>query len=237
MLELDMKAARNQKPPGCPPISVIICARNEAKNLPGVLPKIPSWIDEVILVDGNSTDQTVETALKILPLIRILHQPGMGKGEAIKIGVVKATGDIIVTLDADGQSNPEELVRFIVPLMEGYDVAKGTRLADGRPRNMTLLRWIGNKILTCSANVLFHARYTDICSGYNAFWKTVFLSLKLDSRGFEMEQQMIAGATRAGFKVVEVQHLDRGRMEEKSKVRNWKQGLLDLWIIIRERFR
>jgi len=220
-----------------PRISVIICALNEEQNLPCVLPKIPKSIYEVLLVDGHSQDKTVEVARQLRPDIHILYQPGKGKGDALKYGVQQATGDIIVTLDADGATNPKEISGFIQPLLDGYDLIKGSRLAHGRPVNMPRHRWLGNKILATTFNILYGARYTDICSGYNAFWKSVFQRLKLNHDGFEMEQAMIAKAKKAGFQVAEVTHHDAGRLGNYSKVSGMKQGFINWWIIVRERFR
>ena len=122
-----------QRPFDCPSVSVIICAINEERNLPFVLPKIPEWVDEIILVDGHSTDNTVNVAKDLRPDIRVLIQPGKGKGDALKHGVLEAKGKIIVTLDADGETPPEEMEHFIKPLMSGYDMAKGSRLYRNRP--------------------------------------------------------------------------------------------------------
>jgi len=109
------------KPEGCPKITALICALNEEENLLHVLPKIPGWVDEILLVDGHSTDRTVEVARQLNPDVKVLYQPGKGKGDALKCGIKHATGDIIVTLDADGSTDPEEMPKFIEPLLDGYD--------------------------------------------------------------------------------------------------------------------
>ena len=222
---------------GVPPrITAIICALNEEESIPHVLPKVPEWIDEVLVVDGGSTDRTVEISRQIRPDIRILHQSGKGKGDAIKFGVRESTGDIIVTLDADGETNPDEIERFIEPLLGGFDLVKGSRLMRGRPSNMLFHRWVGNRVLAWTFNVLHGTRYTDVCSGYSAYWKKAFLSLDLTFDSFEMEQEALVKAVKAGFKVAEVFHNDNGRIGGVSKTRDLKQGLLDWWIIIRGAF-
>src|SRR6266700_104390 len=99
-----------------PHVSVVISALNEAQNLPYVLPYIPSIVSEVILVDGQSTDDTVAVAEQLMPSIRIVKQKGKGKGDALRIGFAACTGDIIVTLDADGSTNPREIPCFIEAL-------------------------------------------------------------------------------------------------------------------------
>src|SRR5665648_140528 len=149
-----------------PKVSVVICALNEEKNLPQVLPYIPSWVDEVILMDGHSTDNTVMMAKKLRPDIKVLYQPNKGKGEALKYGVAASKGDIIVTLDADGTYSSEEMSLFIKAIMDGYDFAKGTRFIGKSPDCMPRNRQFGNKILAMTSNLLFRTNYTDICSGY-----------------------------------------------------------------------
>ena len=144
-----------------PKISVVICTFNEADNLPYVLPKIPDWVDEVILVDGHSTDNTVEVARKLRPDIRILYQPGRGKGDALKHGIGQASGDIIVTLDADGATDPEDMSKFIQPLLNGYDFAKGSRFIKGSTEDKPRHRIVGNWVITLTFGLLFFKRYTS----------------------------------------------------------------------------
>src|SRR3954468_12479914 len=96
-----------------PTVSVVIPTIDEARNLPFVLPRIPHWVHEVILVDGESTDGTVEIARALRPDIAIIHQPRRGKGAALQAGFRAATGDVIVTLDADGSADPAEIPMFV----------------------------------------------------------------------------------------------------------------------------
>ena len=222
---------------GRPTVTVLICALNEEESLPHVLPKIPSGVNEVLVVDGGSTDRTVDIARQLRPDIRILHQSGKGKGDAIKFGVRESRGDIIIQLDADGATDPDDIVRFIEPLLHGFDLVKGSRFMRGRPPSMPIHRWVGNKVLAWTFNVLHGTHYTDVCSGYSAFWRRAFLSLDLTLDSFEMEQEALVKAAKAGFKVAEVFHHDNGRIGGVSKISDVKQGLIDWWIIIREGFR
>lgn len=218
-------------------ITALICTLNEEESLPHVLPKIPQWVDEVLLVDGHSTDRTVEVAKRLQPNIKVVFQPGRGKGDALRFGVREARGDIVVTLDADGETDPNDMLRFIEPLLNGYDFAKGSRLAHGRPIRMPRYRWFGNKVLAITFNLLYRTRYTDICSGYNAFWKRVFLQISLTYDTFHMDQQLLARAHRARLKVAEVVHSSDGRIAGTSKTSGIKQGFTDWFVIIAERFR
>jgi len=92
--------------------------------LPHVLPQIPDIVDEIIIVDGHSLDNTVATAGKLCPRAHIIYQEGKGKGNALRTGFTYANGDIVVTMDADGSMNPDEIVRFVEVLKSGYDFAK-----------------------------------------------------------------------------------------------------------------
>ena len=89
-----------------PTITVLICTRNEAENLPYVLPNIPDIVDEILIVDADSSDETVKVAKELCPSIRVIFQPGKGKGDALKYGFELAKGDIIIALDADGSMDP-----------------------------------------------------------------------------------------------------------------------------------
>src|SRR2546422_4543851 len=102
-----------------PRISVIIPTRNEAQNLPFVLPYIPPIVSEVILVDGHSTDDTIAVAQQLLPTIQVIEQVGKGKGDALRMGFAACTADIIVMLDADGSADPNEIPRFVEALVAG----------------------------------------------------------------------------------------------------------------------
>jgi len=219
-----------------PRISAVICTLNEEGNLPKVLSKIPDWVDEIILVDGHSIDNTVKVAHTLRPDAKVFLQKGTGKGDALKYGFEKATGDIIVTLDADGATNSEEIRRFIYALIQGYDFAKGTRLKYGRPPHMKWHRWFGNKLLVIAANLLFGSNYTDICSGYNAFWKKSLERLVLYSNGFEMEQELNAKIMKAGLKVTEIPYAYETRRSGASKVRDFRQGMKDFLTIVLTRF-
>ena len=220
-----------------PNVTVLICTLNEEENLPHVLPRIPEWVDEVILVDGHSTDRTVEVAKKLRPDIKILYQPGKGKGDALRYGIKHASGDLIVTLDADGATPPVEMFRFIKPLLDGYDFAKGTRFIKGSTERKPWYRILGNFIITLVFDILFLKRYTDLCSGYNAFWEKSIERINLDSRdGFENEPLIHARVVKAGLKVIEVGYKERARISGEIKERSWRQGTKAIKTILRERF-
>jgi len=218
-------------------VAVVICSLNEEKNLVQVLPKIPRWVDEIILIDGHSTDHTIEVAKQLCPSIKVFIQMGKGKGKALKYGVSLSKSEIVVTLDADGTYPASEMEGFVQAIHEGYDFAKGTRFARKSPDCMTSNRKFGNRVLALTSNILFHTRYTDICSGYYAFRKVVFQKVKLTSDGFEMEQELFVKIRKMHLKVLEVPHSYTDRLYGKSKTQDFRQGFKDLLWIVSLRFR
>ena len=144
-------------------VSVIVPAKNEAENLEHVLPMIPSWVDEVILVDGHSTDSTIAVAEYLMPSIKVVRQTGRGKGDALRAGFDAATSDIIVMIDADGSTQPSEIPAFVEALVDGADFVKGSRFAaGGGTSDMSNLRRFGNWGFTTLVKVLFGGSFTDL---------------------------------------------------------------------------
>ena len=144
---------------GNPRVSVVVPTRNEARNLEVVLPAIAAVrpaVHEIIVVDGNSVDGTIETAQRVLPWVRVITQTRKGKGNAMACGFAAATGDVIVMFDADGSADPAEIPAFVRALIDGADFAKGSRFVrGGGSDDITLLRKTGNAGLNGVANALF----------------------------------------------------------------------------------
>lgn len=221
-----------------PTVSIVIPALNEADNLPHVLPLIPQEIDEVLLVDGQSSDGTVEVARSLRPGIRIVQQEGRGKGCALRTGFAAATGDIVVMLDADGSMDPREIPAFVGALLAGADFAKGSRFVQGGgTADMPFLRRFGNWGFVTLVRLLFGSSYSDLCYGYNAFWRQTLHLLDLDADGFEIETLMNLRVLRAGLKVAEIPSFEAERVHGKGRLRTFRDGWRVLKTIIRERFR
>jgi glycosyltransferase involved in cell wall biosynthesis len=217
-------------------ISLVIPTLNEAANLPHVLTRIPTIVDEVLLVDGHSVDDTVAVARAIRPEIRVLLQRSQGKGNALACGFAAATGDIIVMLDADGSTDPAELPLFVEVLLNGSDFAKGSRFVEGgRSADITRVRATGNRFLNIAVNLLFRTRYTDLCYGYNAFWRHCLPHMRVTSSGFEVETLINVRIARAGLLVTEVPSVEYERIHGESKLNAARDGMRALSVIIRER--
>lgn len=220
-----------------PTVTAVIPTLNEAENLPHVLRKMPSGVNEVIVVDGHSTDDTVKVAQEIRPDARIVLQDREGKGNALACGFAAAHGDIIVTVDADGSTDPDEIPTFIAPLISGADFVKGSRYMDGGgSSDITKVRSAGNRALGVSVNLLFGTHYTDLCYGYSAFWRRCLPKLHVTCDGFEVETVINVRAAKAGLNVVEVPSYERDRIHGLSNLSAWRDGRRALWAILRERF-
>jgi glycosyltransferase involved in cell wall biosynthesis len=245
--ETPSRASRQRRT--APKISVVIPARNEAANLPAVISRLPDDLFEVILVDGHSTDGTVDVARELLPDVRVFHQDGRGKGHALAIGFAAVTGDIIVMLDADGSSDAAEIPRFVAALVAGADFVKGSRFAQGGgSSDITPARRLGNRALCALVNRAYGMVYTDLCYGYNAFWADCLPLLQCAwpgsplpagttapyGTGFEVETMLNIRAAKAGLIVWEMPSFERPRISGQSNLHAIRDGLRILRTIWRE---
>jgi hypothetical protein len=198
-----------------PSVTVVIAARNEQRRLPRVLAGLPP-VDEVIVVDGGSADDTVAVARAAGPHVRVVRQTRTGRGNALACGFAAASGDIVATLPADGSADPRELPRFVAALRAGAEAAHGSRFRPGGADRAggRLTRW-GYALLSRLMNVLFGARFTDPAPGWHAYWRAVLPVLDLpavDRRrpdpvwgdGPEIATLLAVRAAAHGLRVVEV---------------------------------
>ncbi|MGD1050306.1 MAG: glycosyltransferase family 2 protein [Solirubrobacteraceae bacterium] len=219
-------------------VSIVIPALDEAANLPHVFARIPASVHEVILVDGHSRDGTIDIARAIRPDVRIVLQDGRGKGNALACGFAAATGDIIVMIDADASNDPAEIPRFVDALLDGHDFAKGSRFATGgASADITPVRHLGNRVLGIAVNLLFRTSYTDLCYGFNAFWRHCLPHMHVTCDGFEVETLIHVRVARAGLAVAEVASVEHERLHGESKLSATRDGLRILRMIVRERVR
>jgi glycosyltransferase involved in cell wall biosynthesis len=217
-------------------VSVVIPTLNEAENLPYVLSGLPRGLHEVIIVDGLSTDDTVAVARRLRPSARMVMQPRRGKGNALAAGFAACTGDIVVTLDADGSTDAAEIPRFVAALCHGADFVKGSRFAQGgTSSDITRMRRLGNRALNALVNRLYGTSYTDLCYGYNAFWARCLPYMRIDCDGFEVETLVNVRIAKGGLVIHEVPSCEGRRIHGRSNLHAVRDGTRVLRTIVRER--
>ena len=226
-----------------PTVAVVLPCFNEEMNLSGVLESLPSTIDEVILVDGRSTDDSIECARKHRADIRIVRQSARGKGLAMITGMVEARSDVVIFLDADGSMRGEEIPLFVGALVMGAALARGSRgLPGGGSSDFTWLRATGNRLLTKIVNALYGVRWTDLAYGYFALRMDAVPALELSNlirqatspqcaesdgrsrrilpygHGFEIESLIFCRAAKRGLVVKEVPSFEDKRRNGSSNL-------------------
>jgi len=235
-----------------PRVSVVVPTLNEARNLPYVFSRLPADVYEVIVVDGHSVDDTIAVARQLRPDVRVVEQTRRGKGNALACGFEAATGDVIAMVDADGSTDPSEIPNFVDALLRGADFAKGTRFAPGGgSSDITQLRRLGNRMLGAAVNFCHGTHYSDLCYGFNVFWKKHVPVLDLDvtsppsskgdgrlwGDGFEIETLIHMRVADEGLRVAEVPSFEHPRIHGVSNLDAFSDGLRVLTIILVERRR
>lgn len=216
-------------------VTLVIPAKNEAGNIAWVLEQVPDCVDEIILVDGNSTDATLVTARFSRPDVRVVTQQRAGKGDALRAGFLAASGDILVMMDADGSMSPQEIPRFLYFLHNGYDFVKGSRFTGGGGSlDITRFRRLGNRGLLFLVNRLHRTHLTDLCYGFCAFHRRYISFLDLMAPGFEIEAQMTISAVQAGLRIAEVPSFEMPRRHGRSNLRAIRDGTRVLRTVLRE---
>ena len=227
-------------------VSVIIPTKNEARNIGWVLERLPSFVTEVVLVDGSSVDGTVEAALAVRPDLLVVRQTRRGKGNALAAGFEAATGDYLVMIDADGSMDPGEISAFVAALDAGADYAKGSRFcAGGGSDDITALRRAGNWGLNALTNLLFGSRFSDLCYGYNAFTRACVETFDLPTAhgttepqwgdGFEIETMINVRVAVAARAITEVPSFESERRHGTSNLNTFRDGFRVLGTIVSER--
>jgi len=234
--------------------TLIVPTKNEANNLGRLLPLIPEFIDEIIVVDANSKDNTSEIVKNSNKAIKLVNQQSKGKGGALAKGLSISRGDFTFMIDADGSMDPDELVLFAKELSSGCSIVKGSRfLESAGSDDITKFRQFGNNFLTKLANLLYKVRWTDLAYGYAGFSRNAIETLNLINldnkipsnfstrkmaygQGFEIETLIFCRAVRRGLQVKEIPSWERERWEGDSNLKSIPDGIRALTALLVERF-
>ena len=227
-------------------ISIVIPVYNEFRSLPQVLDRvvhapIPAGCErEIIIVDDGSTDGTTDLIRRTYsdsPLMVVHHSVvNFGKGAAVRIGIAKATGSVVLIQDGDMEYDPNDYPAILQPLVDGKaDVVFGSRFL-ANPKGMKFLNWTANKMLTMLSNVMFGANITDEATAYKAFRMDVLRSFKMKCMRFEFCPEVTAKVLRMGYKITEVPIYYNARGVEDGKKIRWHDGVEAFWTLLKYRF-
>jgi glycosyltransferase involved in cell wall biosynthesis len=222
------------------PISIVVPCRNEAKNLELLLPRTVGIAEELILVDGHSTDNTKELAEKYGA--KFVLDNGLGKGDGLRVGITQVTKDVCVFIDADLSHAPETIPELVAPILANEcDLVLASRMRGGSDEFiatfMELIRLAGNMGATWLINLRCNLRLSDSQNGYRAARTDLLRMLDLNSKKHTIELEMDMRAARAGARITEIAAHEHERKFGESMLSIRKQALLFLWIYIRECFR
>lgn len=202
-------------------ITIVIPSLNEAEGIEGIVNNCLDHSSEVLVLDGNSTDGTTEIAADSGATVFTVSSGG--KGSAVRLGIEKATRGIVVFIDADGSHDTDDIPKLVEPILDGRaDMAIASRLLGGSEDFYldynNLVRQFGSQLTTCMVNMKYHVQLTDIHNGYRAIARKAAIDLKLTSKEFEIEEEMVIRCLKNKYKIVEVSSHEHARKWGKSKL-------------------
>ena len=225
-------------------LSIIIPVFNEKNTIKEILKRIDAVdfpievVKEIIIVDDGSTDGSQEVLQELKDnLIFIKHERNQGKGVAVRVGLQKASGDIILIQDADLEYNPQEYPKLLEPILAGNaDVVYGSRFIGSEAKRVLFFwHYLGNRFLTMFSNLFTNLNLTDMETCYKVFKREVILQIKdkLSAKRFGIEPDITAQVSKGNWRIYEIGIAYRGRTYHEGKKINWKDGVAAIWHIIR----
>jgi glycosyltransferase involved in cell wall biosynthesis len=220
-------------------VTACILARDEELTIGPVIERVKGLVDEVLVVDGHSIDQTVQVAEE--HGARVVQDGGCGKGDGYKTGIRDACGDVIVFLDADGSHEPQDVPKLAAPILEGrLDLVIASRWRGGsddmHPNLTHLIRDLGGNILSIIISYRFGREITDCLNGFRAIRREVAQALDLKADDFDIEHEMVIKALKRGFRVGEVPSHEYARAGGRSKLPTFRKAPLFFLRLFQEIF-
>jgi glycosyltransferase involved in cell wall biosynthesis len=224
-------------------VSFLIPAFNEARTIAEVIDRVSQlpFQKQLIVIDDGSTDETpgiLERLSEGRDDLVVIRQANRGKGAAIRAGIPRIEGEIVVIQDADMEYDPAEVPSLIDPIVQGHaDVVYGSRLAGGRPQRAYLF-WhlLGNRFLSLFTGILYNTTLSDMETGYKAFRSDVLRSLDLRENDFAIEPEITGRICKLHLRIYELPISYYGRTYAEGKKITWRDGFKAVWVLIRVRF-
>jgi len=232
----EQRNARQYLRPG---VTAVIPAKNEEQSIGEVITKAKSFCDEIIVVDGSSTDNTVQIAENLS--VRIVRDNGKGKGDAIRVGAAAASHEITVFLDADHSHDPADIPRLVEPIKSGKaDLVIGSRGKGGSDELHgdveKLLRMVGSDLILIGINLRWKQNLTDSQNGFRAIRTEVIQSLGLTENITTIEQEMTMKCLKKGYIVTEVPTHEYERKYGQSSIKLRKVWFRYIYSFIKNLF-
>ncbi|MBN2053542.1 glycosyltransferase family 2 protein [bacterium] len=222
-------------------VSIVVPVYNEYSTFEELIRRVEGVAleKEIIVVDDGSSDGTRDVIGKMRDSFShvVLHEHNMGKGAAVRSGIERATGDVVIIQDADLEYNPQDYFKLLSPIREkGALAVYGSRFTGDR-KDMFPLHWLGNMFLTLLTNVLYGTSLSDMETCYKLVDRSLLQSIPLRSNGFEIEPELTAKLLRRKIKIHEVPISYAGREFHEGKKITWRDGFIALWTLVKYRFR
>jgi dolichol-phosphate mannosyltransferase len=224
-------------------LSVIVPVYNEEQTIGAVIERIRAVdlgpVAKEIIVANDGSDDGTQRAIdegpwRLDPSVRVLHSPiNLGKGAAVRLGLKYATGDVVLTQDADLELDPAEYGSLLAPILnDGASVVYGSRFRTQNPAIPRRTR-IANRALTMLTNLLFGGRLTDMETGYKVFRREVLQHIRLRCVGFDFEPEITAKLLLAGYRIVEVPIAYSPRRVDEGKKIRWIDGVDTFYVLLK----
>ena len=218
--------------------AIIIPVLNEIDGIKKILPKIKKeWAKEIVLVDGGSTDGTIEEATR--QGFKVIHQEDKGAGNAMRLGVKNTDSDFVMFFSPDGNHVPEDIPRLIEKIKEGYDMVHLSRFgknSSSQDADDYFYGHFGNNLFTFLTNVFFGGNYTDALNGFRIFKRDAFERLETQSESLIIDQETYIRALKKNFKICEIDGDEPSRIGGERKMKPISTGSQLSWQIIKEFF-
>jgi glycosyltransferase involved in cell wall biosynthesis len=217
--------------------TAILAALDEAATIGDVVRRCLEHVDEVVVVDDGSTDDTARVAAAAGARV-LRNARNLGKGASLRRAATQARGEVLVTLDADGQDDPADIPTLLTAIEAGAGLVIGSRFrGELRPGAITPVNRLGNLALTAALNLLYGVRLSDTQAGFRAIRRELWQRLPLEASRYEVETEVLVRALQAGARVVEVPVTRSAREHGKSTLHGLRDGTRILACMLRLRLR